>query len=101
VLKYVEYTHHSLCEPLLTVNVYKKVEDGKVVALLKIMLYKNQGVVIYETDKLDGGDLIEVLPNDMDAIINVVRKFYDPKSDDITIFGEKNLVDEFVEKFSQ
>jgi hypothetical protein len=54
VLKYVEYTHHSLCEPLLTVNVYKKVEDGKVVALLKTMLYKNRGVVIYETDKLTG-----------------------------------------------
>jgi len=68
VLKYVEYTRHSLCEPLLTVNVYKKVEDGKVVALLKTMLYKNRGVVIYETDKLDGGDLIEVVPNDMDAL---------------------------------
>lgn len=100
MLKYVEYTRHSLCEPLLTVNVYKKVEDGKVIALLKVMMYKNMGVVIYETDKLDGGELIEVVPNNMESIINIVKKFYDPKSDDITVLGEKNLVDEFIEKFT-
>ena len=100
MLKYVEYTRHSLCEPLLTVNVYKKVEDGKVIALLKVMMYKNMGVVIYETDKLDGGELIEVVPNNMESIINIVKKFYDSKSDDITVLGEKNLVDEFIEKFT-
>ncbi|MFP3202289.1 MAG: hypothetical protein RXR43_08620 [Sulfolobus sp.] len=100
MLKYVEYTRHSLCEPLLTVNVYKKVEDGKVIALLKVMIYKNMGIAVYETDKLDGGDLIEVVPFNMESIINVVKKFYDPKSDDITVLGEKNLVDEFIEKFT-
>ncbi|MDT7876233.1 MAG: hypothetical protein RXQ80_04010 [Sulfolobaceae archaeon] len=100
MLKYVEYTRHSLCEPLLTVNVYKKVEDGKVIALLKVMIYKNMGIAVYETDKLDGGDLIEVVPYNMESIINVVKKFYDPKSDDITVLGEKNLVDEFIEKFT-
>ncbi len=100
MLKYVDYTRHSLCEPLLTVNVYKKVEDGKVIALLKVMIYKNMGIAVYETDKLDGGDLIEVVPYNMESIINVVKKFYDPKSDDITVLGEKNLVDEFIEKFT-
>lgn len=101
MLKYVEYTRHGLGEPLGSVNVYKKVEDGKVVAILKVVVYRNQSFAIYETDRLEGGEVVEILPNSISSIMRVVEKYYDPKVDDITVLGEKKFVDDFLEEFNK
>ena len=51
MIKYAEYTRHSMTEPLLLVYVYKKVEDGKVISTFRVNVYKNMAVAIYEDDK--------------------------------------------------
>ncbi|AAY79792.1 hypothetical protein [Sulfolobus acidocaldarius] len=99
MLKYYEYTRHTLCEPLLTINIYKKVEDGKVIALTRISVYKNTSIVTYETDKLDGAEILELIPTAIDSLIKTIKKYYDSKFDDITVFGERQLVDSFLDKF--
>ena len=101
MLKYVEYTRHSMAEPLLSVNIYKKVEDGKVISVFKVLLYKNMSITIYESDKLEGGEVIEMLPGKLDSIVKIINKYYDEKTDDLTIFGEQKLVDELLEKLSR
>ena len=101
MLKYAEYIRHGLGEPLGNVNVYKKVEDGKVIAILKIVVYRNQSFAIYETDRLEGGEVVEILPNSITSIMRVVEKYYDPKVDDITVLGEKKFVDDFLEEFNK
>lgn len=101
MLKYAEYVRHGLGEPLANVNVYKKVEDGKVIAILKILVYKNQSFAVYETDKLEGGEVVEILPNSVSSILRAVKKYYDPKTDDVTVLGEKSFVDEFLEEFNK
>lgn len=101
MLKYAEYVRHGLGEPIGVVNVYKKVEDGKVIAILKVVVYKNQSFAIYETDKLEGGEVVEILPNSMTSIIRIIEKYYDPKVDDITVLGEKKFVDDFLEEFNK
>ncbi|QGR18654.1 hypothetical protein [Stygiolobus azoricus] len=101
MLKYAEYVRHGLGEPIGNVNVYKKVEDGKVIAILKVVVYKNQSFAIYETDKLEGGEVVEILPNSMTSIIRIIEKYYDPKVDDITVLGEKKFVDDFLEEFNK
>jgi len=101
MLKYAEYVRHGLGEPLGNVNVYKKVEDGKVIAILKVVVYRNQSFAIYETDRLEGGEVVEILPNSITSIMRVVEKYYDPKVDDITVLGEKKFVDDFLEEFNK
>ncbi|MDT7872822.1 MAG: hypothetical protein RXQ78_05950 [Sulfolobaceae archaeon] len=101
MLKYAEYIRHGLGEPLGNVNVYKKVEDGKVIAILKVVVYRNQSFAIYETDRLEGGEVVEILPNSITSIMRVVEKYYDPKVDDITVLGEKKFVDDFLEEFNK
>jgi hypothetical protein len=101
MLKYAEYIRHGLGEPLGNVNVYKKVEDGKVIAILKVVVYRNQSFAIYETDKLEGGEVVEILPNSITSIMRVIEKYYDPKIDDITVLGEKKFVDDFLEEFNK
>jgi hypothetical protein len=101
MLKYAEYVRHGLGEPLGNVNVYKKVEDGKVIAILKVVVYRNQSFAIYETDRLEGGEVVEILPNSITSIMRVVEKYYDPKADDITVLGEKKFVDDFLEEFNK
>ena len=101
MLKYAEYIRHGLGEPLGNVNVYKKVEDGKVIAILKVVVYRNQSFAIYETDRLEGGEVVEILPNSITSIMSVVEKYYDPKVDDITVLGEKKFVDDFLEEFNK
>lgn len=101
MLKYAEYIRHGLGEPLGNVNVYKKVEDGKIIAILKVVVYRNQSFAIYETDRLEGGEVVEILPNSITSIIRVVEKYYDPKVDDITVLGEKKFVDDFLEEFNK
>jgi hypothetical protein len=101
MLKYAEYIRHGLGEPLGNVNVYKKVEDGKVIAILKVVVYRNQSFAIYETDRLEGGEVVEILPNSITSIMRVVEKYYDPKFDDITVLGEKKFVDDFLEEFNK
>ncbi|MFP3346603.1 MAG: hypothetical protein RXR17_04075 [Sulfolobaceae archaeon] len=101
MLKYAEFIRHGLGEPLGNVNVYKKVEDGKVIAILKVVVYRNQSFAIYETDRLEGGEVVEILPNSITSIMRVVEKYYDPKVDDITVLGEKKFVDDFLEEFNK
>jgi len=101
MLKYVEYTRHSMAEPLLSVNIYKKVEDGKVVSVFKVLLYKNMSIAVYETDKLEGGEVIDMLPGKLDSVVKIINKYYDEKTDDLTIFGEQKLVDELLEKLGR
>ncbi|BFH73702.1 hypothetical protein SJAV_16460 [Sulfurisphaera javensis] len=98
MLKYVEYTRHTMAEPLMTVNIYKKVEDGKVISTFKILVYKNMSITVFETDKLEGGQVIEMTSEKIDSVLKIIYKYYDEKTDDITILGEEKLVDELVEK---
>jgi len=100
MLKYVEYTRHSMAEPLLSVNIYKKVEDGKVISVFKILVYKNMSITVFETDKLDGGEVIEMTSEKLDSVVKIINKYYDERVDDITIFGEQKFVDELVDKLN-
>ncbi|BDC19396.1 hypothetical protein [Acidianus sp. HS-5] len=101
MLKHLEYTRHSMTEPLVTVYLYKKVEDGKIVSAFRIMVYKDTIISIYEDDKLQGGVISDVENGGMDKAYEVVKKYYDDNTDDMIIYGEKDLVDQLLEKFDQ
>ncbi|MBB5252776.1 hypothetical protein [Sulfurisphaera ohwakuensis] len=98
MLKYVEYTRHSMAEPLATINIYKKVEDGKIISTFKILVYKNMSITVFETDKLEGGQIIEMTSEKIESIIKIINKYYDEKTDDLTILGEERVVDEIIDK---
>ena len=87
-----------MAEPLLNVNIYKKVEDGKIISVFKILVYKNMSITVYETDKLDGGEIVEMVPGNLDSVVKIISKYYDDRIDDLTILGEKKLVDELLDK---
>lgn len=89
-----------MAEPLLSVNIYKKVEDGKVISVFKILVYKNMSITVFETDKLDGGEVIEMTSEKLDSVVKIINKYYDERVDDITIFGEQKFVDELVDKLN-
>lgn len=101
MLKYLEYTRHSMAEPLLNVNIYKKVEDGKVVSVFKILVYKNMSITVFETDKLEGGEIVEMSSEKVDSIVKIINKYYDKRTDDLTILGEQKYVDELVDKLKK
>lgn len=98
MIKYAEYTRHSMTEPLLLVYVYKKVEDGKVISTFRVNVYKNMAVAIYEDDKLQGGEVVDVFPGTTEHVLRVVERYYQKEVDDLVIFGEKSYVDSFLEK---
>ena len=89
-----------MAEPLVSINIYKKVEDGKVISVFKILVYKNMSITVFETDKLDGGEVVEMTSEKLDSVVKVINKYYDERVDDITIFGEQKLVDELIDKLN-
>ena len=98
MLKYYEYTRHSMGEPLATVYVYKKVEDGKVVSLFKAMFFSGWSyVLVHEEDSLRGGEVLGCGKGKegLDGLL----KFYDPDGDDFIIIGEKDYVDELLSDY--
>ncbi|AWR97392.1 hypothetical protein DFR86_07405 [Acidianus sulfidivorans JP7] len=98
MLKYVEYTRHGITEPKMTVYIYKKVEDGKIVSAFRIMMYKNKVITIYEDDKLDGGDISDLLDGEIESVLTEIKKYYDESTDDLIIYGEKDYVDKLLEQ---
>ncbi|BBG24346.1 hypothetical protein [Sulfuracidifex tepidarius] len=98
MLKYAEYTRHSLTEPILNVIVYKKVEDGKIIGAFRFLYYKNNIIILYEDDSYKGADLIEVSDASLNKLIESIRRFYDEENDDMSLIGEKALLDEVVRK---
>ncbi len=90
-----------MTEPLVTVYLYKKVEDGKIISAFRIMIYKDSIISIYEDDKLQGGVLADIENGGIDKVYEVVKKYYDDNTDDMIIYGEKDLVDQLLEKFDQ
>ncbi len=93
MIKFAEYVKHSMTEPLLLVYLYKKVEDGKVVAAFRVQMYKNMVIVVYEDDKLEGGEVIDVLPGSVENAVRAIRKYYEENVDDLVIYGEETYVD--------
>lgn len=98
MLKHVEYVRHGITEPIMTVYVYKKIEDGKIVAAFRIMLYKKKIITVYEDDKLSGGEISDMLDGDTSTIMNLIKKYYDDRIDDLIIYGEKTQVDKLLEE---
>lgn len=99
MIKHAEYTRHGITEPIMLVMVYKKVEDGKIISAFRFSIYKNMIITVYEDDKLQGGEVIDFDIFNMVNLINKVRKYYDDNIDDLVIFGEKQYVDDFLNKF--
>ncbi|WP_291764705.1 hypothetical protein [Caldivirga sp. UBA161] len=97
-IKYYEWVRHGITEPLLKVQVYKKVEDGKIVAMYDIMYYSNKLITVYENSTLDGPVIVE--ENDEVNLANVlklIRKYYDEANDDLIIRGERYLGEKLIE----
>lgn len=101
MLKHLEYMRHSMTEPLVTVYLYKKVEDGKIISAFRIMMYKDSVISIYEDDKLQGGVISDIENGGVDKAYEIIKKYYDETSDDMVIHGEKDLVDQLLEKFDE
>lgn len=101
MIKQVEYTRHSMTEPLVTVYLYKKVENGKIISAFRIMMYKDGVISIYEDDKLQGGVISDIEKGGVDKAYEIIKKYYDDTNDDMVIYGEKELVDKLLEKFDQ
>lgn len=99
MIKHAEYTRHGITEPLMLIMLYKKVEDGKVVSAFRFSVYKNMITIVYEDDKLQGGEVLDFDIYNMTNLINKIKKYYDEAIDDIVIFGEKQYVDEFLNRF--
>jgi hypothetical protein len=98
MIKYAEYTRHSLTEPLLLVYLYKKVEDGKIVSAFRIQMFKNMTISIFEDDKLQGGDVVDILTGSVDNVKKIIDKYYEETIDDLVIYGEQKYVDELLDK---
>ncbi|BCU66957.1 hypothetical protein HS7_03940 [Sulfolobales archaeon HS-7] len=101
-VKYYEWIRHGMTEPLLTVNVYKKVEDGKVIATYRIVYYANTTFVIYEDDKYRGGEVVDIIPSSIEGVKKEVLKYYEDGKDDLIVTGEQDygekLLDELLEE---
>ncbi|EZQ04728.1 MULTISPECIES: hypothetical protein [Acidianus] len=100
MIKHVEYTRHSLTEPMLLTYIYKKVEDGKIVSAFRIMLYKDTIISVFEDDSLQGGEISDVIRGNIKCFINLIKKYYDENTDDLVIYGEQRYVDELLEEIS-
>ncbi|QKQ99166.1 hypothetical protein GWK48_01050 [Metallosphaera tengchongensis] len=98
MLKYSEYVRHGITEPLLLIYVYKKVEDGKVISAFRINVYKNMAVAVYEDDKLQGGEVIDIFPGSLEHILRIIEKYYQKDVDDLVVFGEKSYVDPLLDR---
>lgn len=85
-----------MTEPLASLYVYKKVEDGKIVGTLRVSVYRNMAIAIYESDKLEGGEVIDVTAVNPENIAKLILKFYEPSKDDIVIIGERKVIDEVI-----
>ncbi|MEW9492452.1 MAG: hypothetical protein TQ35_0009690 [Candidatus Aramenus sulfurataquae] len=96
MIKFAEYVKHSLTEPLLLVYLYKKVEDGKVVAAFRIQMYRNMAFVVYEDDKLKGGEVVDVMTGSVESVVKAIEKYYEKDVDDLVIYGEENYVDQLL-----
>ncbi len=97
-IKYYEWVRHGITEPLLKVQIFKKVEDGKVVAMYDIMYYSNKLITAYENSTLDGPVIVE--ENDEANLANVlklIKKYYDEANDDLIIRGERYLGEKLIE----
>ncbi|MCY0859074.1 MAG: hypothetical protein OWQ54_01455 [Sulfolobaceae archaeon] len=99
MLKLAQYTRHGMTEPLLNITIFKKVEDGKVIAEIKIMVFKNKAIAVYENDKLDGGEVLSEFSPNVQEIVKFINNYYDDQIDDLTVFGEKQMVDDFLNEF--
>ncbi len=99
-IKYYEWNRHGLTEPLLTVNLFKKVEDGKVVACFRFMYYLNAILVVYEDDRYRGGELMEIVPSNVENLKKVLSKYYDDR-DDLIIIGERSVGEKLLEAIEQ
>ncbi|BBD72011.1 hypothetical protein HS1genome_0400 [Sulfodiicoccus acidiphilus] len=97
MIKHVEWTRHGLTEPQLTVMIYKKVEDGKVVAGYRIMYYRNTILVVYEDDRLSGGEVVDMATASTYKLAELIDKYYD-RGDDLVITGEPRIGEEVLEK---
>lgn len=97
-IKYFEWTRHGMTEPLLNVQISKKVEDGKVIAMYKIMYFSNRLIVVYENATLDGPVIVDESgePN-LSEVIKLVKKYYDEATDDLIIRGERYLGERLIE----
>ncbi len=71
------------------------------ISTFRVNVYKNMAVAIYEDDKLQGGEVVDVFPGTNEHILRVVEKYYQKEIDDLVIFGEKNYVDSFLDKASE
>lgn len=98
MLKHVEYVRHGLTEPIMTVYIYKKVEDGKIVSAFRIMLYKRKIITIYEDDRLEGGEISDITDGGVENVLNLIKKYYDDRIDDLIIYGEKIQVDKLLDE---
>ncbi|MUN28439.1 hypothetical protein [Sulfuracidifex metallicus] len=98
MLKYAEYTRHSLTEPLLTVTLYKKVEDGKIVGAFRFLYFKNHIIILYEDDSYSGADVISIETASIGKLAENIKKFYDKDTDDLSIIGEKSILDKAIEE---
>jgi len=97
-IKYYEWVRHGIGEPLLKVQIFKKVEDGKVVAMYDIAYYVNKIIAIYENSTLDGPVVVE--ENDdinLASVLKLIKKYYDEANDDLIIRGERYLGEKLVE----
>ncbi|ARM76038.1 hypothetical protein [Acidianus manzaensis] len=97
MLKHIEYIRHGLTEPKMTVYIYKKVEDGKIVSAFRIMLYKDKVITVYEDDKLSGGEVSDMLEGKIDNVLSLIKKYYDENIDDLIIYGEQSEVDKLLD----
>ncbi len=97
-IKYIEWTRHGMTEPLLDVEIVKKVEDGKVVSKYSIEYYSNKLIVIYENATLDGPVIVEVVDEaNLANVAKLINKYYDEAMDDLIIRGERYLGERLVE----
>ncbi|MGC9106117.1 MAG: hypothetical protein ACP5HQ_06850 [Thermoprotei archaeon] len=97
MLKHYEFTRHSMGEPLVTVSLYKKAEGDKVVAVFRLLVFReNQYVVIYEGDELKGADLVACGKGDG---LTQLLKFYEPERDDLIVSGERERVEAVLEEY--
>lgn len=55
-------------------------------------------ISIFEDDKLQGGDVVDILTGSVDNVKKIIDKYYEETIDDLVIYGEQKYVDELLDK---
>lgn len=95
-IKHIEWTRHGLGEPLLAVDLYKKVEDGKVIGCFRLMYLRNGVITLYESDTFKGPEIVDIGPSSLNFIIKQLEKYFEDDRDDIVIRGEREIGEELL-----